>query len=104
MRNLLSKLLSKKVILAQTQEDFDKQAEEFLASNGFPLDNNYKAMFGQYIQMSPPNEDTYSPKSLAKHIRKAVANELAYYLIKPEKRPVKEASSEPVQDSGVSEA
>lgn len=103
---LLNRLLSPNRKLAQTQEEFDKQASDFLIEYGFPNNQDYLAMYGSYVQMISPDQDSYNPDLLAKSIRKAVANELAFYLIKPDRRPKKEEPKDvqPVQNEGIQQA
>lgn len=99
-------LLSKKRKLAQTQEEFDAQADKYLADYGFPVNEEYRALFGSFIQHSDANEDTFNPDLMAKRIRKAKATEFAFYLIKPDRRPKKEEATdvESPKDETVSKA
>jgi hypothetical protein len=76
--------------LEQTQEGIDKQADEFLASHGFPVDDDHRQLVGSYIQQAPANEDEIDTEALSRCIRKAKANAFAFYLIKPNLRPKKE--------------
>jgi hypothetical protein len=99
------RLLNKKRKLAQTQEAFDAQADAYLVEYGFPVDDEYRALFGSFIQHSDDKEDTFDPVLMAKRIRKAKATEFAFYLIKPERRPKKEATDvESTEDKAVSKA
>lgn len=85
--------------LAQTQDEFDAQADAFLAENGFPVDDTYRKVYGSIIQMSPSWEDTFDPKQVAKMIRNRVAKELAFYLMQPGRREKEE--SDESKESGV---
>src|ERR1700687_1093365 len=102
--SLLKRLLPRpQVKLAQTQEEFDAQADAFLAENGFPLDADHRALFGSFIQHSDDSEDSFDPTLMRKRIRKAIATRLAFYLIKPDQRPKPELKDvQPVQDKSVS--
>ena len=92
------RLLKRKIKLAQTDEAFQAQAEKFLIDNGFEVNDNFKALFGSFVQMLSQHEDEFDPEFVAKSIRKAIANEFAFYLIHPNKRPVKD---EPKEVSGI---
>lgn len=83
----LLKRRSKRLPLEQTQAGIDKQCDDFLAKYGFPLDDEFRAMFGQLIQHLPDSEDDYDPELMARRIRKAVATRFAFYLIQPQRRP-----------------
>jgi hypothetical protein len=87
--------------LPQTQEAMDKEADKFLLSNGFPSDFEYTRMFGMCVQGLPEKQDWYDPKLFARQIRKAVANELAFYLIKPERRSKKDETPNEPQVKGI---
>lgn len=88
--------------LPQTQEAFDQEAARFLKSQGFPNTGEFQKLFAAFIQNSSPADDTYSPRSLAKAIRKQRANEFAFYLMFPEKRPkpeLKDVSPDELESS-----
>jgi hypothetical protein len=85
----------KTITLAQTQEAFDAQVDEFLVSEGFEVNQENRAMFAAAIQHSDSNEDSFNPKAIGKMMRKAVATRLAFYVIHPSKRPQPVAPSEP---------
>lgn len=80
----------KRIKFAQDQASFDAQAREFLETNGFPVDGAHEKLFGAFVQHSDEREDSFDPVSLAKAMRKQKANELAFYLMYPEKRPKEE--------------
>lgn len=91
----------KLIKIALTAEGFAEQAEAFLVSQGFPVDADGKKLFAAFIQHLPQDNDSFDPELLGRMMRKARANELAFYLMHPEKAPKKE------QDNGkeaVSEA
>jgi hypothetical protein len=77
----------KRLPLPQTQSDMDQLAVDFLQDNGFEVTPDMLAMFGSFISHSDQMEDTYNPILLRKMIRKQIANGLAFYLVKPERRP-----------------
>lgn len=84
------------VPLATTVEDIQAQADAFLSANGFPINQKYRQIFGQYVQMLPAEQAHYFPKDAATMIRKAEANEAAYFgLIKP---PAAQPAPEPTDD------
>lgn len=82
-------MLFRRVKLPQTQEAFDKLTDDVLLSQGFDLTPEYRKLFAAFIQHAPEHDDTFDPKIIAKKIRKQKANELAFYVMYPEKRPVK---------------
>lgn len=72
--------------LPTSQEGMDALCDAFLAKNGFEVNDEMRALFGSYVQHSDERDDTFSPKALAKCIRKALANQCAFYLIHPSRR------------------
>jgi len=82
--------LKRKIVLAQTQEEFDKQAEDFLIRNSFPNNDHYKRMYGQFIQMLPESRDWFYEKDLVLALKMSKAKHLAFFLIEPGRRPKKE--------------
>lgn len=82
---------TKTVKLAQTLQTFKAQADSFLKSEGFPLEDDYRKLYGSFIQMLPPHQDEFEPKKVAAMMRKAIANELAFWTMHPEKLIQKEA-------------
>lgn len=91
----------KLVKLPQTQVEFDALSISFLEEHGFPLSEEYQAFFGAHIQSLPGDDDEFDGVALAKRMRRSRVNELAYYLIHPEKRPKPEETQ---QDEAVQEA
>jgi hypothetical protein len=87
-------MLSRKVKLAQSQSEFDAQISAFLVENGFPDAPAYQRAAASMIQMLPDQQDFFYPKKLAAQMRRAKANELAFYLIYPDKRPKDPTSEE----------
>lgn len=85
----------KSIILAQSQEEFDKQADQFLLEAGFPVDDEHRMLYGQFIQHSNENEDSFEPEAMAKRIRKARATMFAFYLIQPSRRPKPSSDENP---------
>ena len=77
----------RRIKLAQNQNDFDAQARSFLESSGIEVTEFTLSLFAASVQHGPQDEDDFEPKATAKRIRKAIASQLAYYLIHPEKRP-----------------
>lgn len=84
-----------------TSEGFEKQAEDFLVEQGFPVDQDGKKLFAAFIQHLPQDQDSFDPNLLGKMMRKARANELAFYLMHPDKAPKKEQAN---GKEGISEA
>lgn len=80
-------LFPRKLKLAQTQQAFDTQADEFLLANGFKADDSYRALYASMVQHLPEDADEFTPSFVAKRMRKQIASELAFYLIHPERRP-----------------
>lgn len=92
----------KRIQLPQTQPEFDSMAVDYLTAYGFEPSPDYLATFGRIIQMQKPDQDSFDPEQTAKQIRKAKADSLAYYLIRPQDRPKKEeTSSEPSPEKPV---
>lgn len=94
--------------LAQTQETFDAQADEFLANEGFPVNDEYRMLYGTFVQHSGDSSDTLDINLMAQRIRKAKANEFAFYLIQPKRRPKPPTGDDnngtpsvPIQNEGV---
>lgn len=81
---------AKLIRLEQTQEGFNAQAESFLSEHGFGVSEESKKLFAAFVQHLPQTEDSFDPVLLAKMMRKARANELAFYLMHPERAPKKE--------------
>lgn len=84
---------SKRVSLPQTQAEFDALAVSFLDEQGFPVNESYQAFFAAHVQSLPNDEDTFDPEKMAKAMRRARVNELAFFLIHPHKRPKIEDTS-----------
>jgi|688.fasta_scaffold77618_7 hypothetical protein len=80
--------------LAQTPEAFEAQAEQFLSSQGFEVNADTKKLFAAFVQHLPQNEDSFDADLLGKMMRKAKANELAFYLMHPDKAPKKEQAND----------
>lgn len=84
--NLLN-LFKKRTPLPQTQSEMDQLAVDYLIDNGFEVTPDMLAMFGSFVSHSDQTDDTFDPILLKKMIRKQIANGLAFYLVKPERRP-----------------
>lgn len=83
--------------LATDVESMQAQADDFLVSQGFPVNKKYRQVFGTFVQHLPNNEDEFCPEDIAKAIRRAEANEAAYYgLINPPPVSVVEAPTDTV--------
>lgn len=91
----------KLIKIAQTVEGFEEQAEAFLVMQGFPVDQDGKKLFAAFIQHLPQTEDSFDPDLLGRMMRKARANELAFYMMHPDKAPKKEQEN---GKEGISEA
>ena len=85
---------AKQIKIAQTLEEFSSQAESFLVSQGFEVSEDNKKLFAAFIQHTPQDQDSFDPNLLARMMRKAKANELAFYLMHPDKAPKKEQQDE----------
>lgn len=92
-------MLNRRLKLPQTQEAFDSLAENFLIAHGFDNTLEYKKLFAAFVQHAPEGEDSFCPKLMAKKIRKQKANEFAFYVMYPEKRPKKEADGPEVKSA-----
>lgn len=86
-------LKPKRIKLAQSMPEFEEQALNFLQDNGFPVDPDHLAMYGAFVSHSDQMEDSIDPVELAKAIRKSRANQLAFYLIHPDKKPKEETKA-----------
>jgi hypothetical protein len=75
--------MSKKVKLGTSYEALKAQRDQFLIDHGFEGEDAAKTLFPQIIQHLPQTQDWYDPEEMAASIRKALANEAAYYLMKP---------------------
>lgn len=91
----------KLIKIAQTAEGFEEQATAFLVTQGFPVDQDGKKLFAAFIQHLPQDNDSFDPDLLGRMMRKARANELAFYMMHPDKAPKKEQSN---GKEGISEA
>lgn len=91
----------KLIKISLTSEGFEEQAEAFLVSQGFPVDQDGKKLFAAFIQHLPQDNDSFDPELLGRMMRKARANELAFYLMHPDKAPKKEQEN---GKEGISEA
>lgn len=91
----------KLIKIAQTAEAFDEQATTFLTTQGFPVDNDGKKLFAAFIQHLPQDNDSFDPDLLGKMMRKARANELAFYMMHPDKAPKKDQAND---QEGITEA
>lgn len=95
----------KLVPLAQSSEAMEAQASSFLETNGFPNTAEYRKLFGAFVQHLPEHQDSFDPRALASMIRKARANEAAFYMMYPERKPKaegdgpKETASEVVPET-----
>ena len=85
---------AKQIKIAQTLEGLSAQAESFLTSQGFEVSNDNKKLFAAFIQHTPQDQDSFDPDLLARMMRKAKANELAFYIMHPDKAPKKEQQDE----------
>ena len=74
-----------KIILAQSQAEFNKQAEDFLAASGFPVTEEFKRLYATLVQHLPETNDYFFAEDMARSIRRIRANEFAYHLMRPER-------------------
>jgi len=81
---------TKKVKLAQTLEGLNSQADNFLKSQGFESTETNKKLFAAFIQHMPQDQDSFDPNLVGRMMRKAKANELAFYIMHPDKAPKSE--------------
>ena len=94
-----------KIYLAQTQEGFNKQAEEFLISAGFPVTPQFKQLYATLVQHLPETNDWFVADDMARAIRRVRANEFAYYLMRPERlQPTPEETPDGQETKGAAEA
>lgn len=84
----------KQIKIALTSKGLEQQAVEFLASQGFPTDQEGKRLFAAFIQHLPQDQDSFDPELLGRMMRKAKANELAFYMMHPEKAPTEEQTND----------
>ena len=80
-------MFKKLVKLAQTQEEFDAQASKYLLKEGFEDTQEYHQLYGAFLQHMDATTDSFDPKAMARMIRKQRANQFAFYLMYPDKRP-----------------
>lgn len=85
---------NKTIKLAQTLSGLHLQAEQFLEEAGFDVTDDNKKLFAAFVQHCPPDQDSIDPDLVARMMRKAKANELAFYIMHPDKAP-KEDSDGP---------
>jgi|SRR6478736_5265420 len=99
-------MFKKKVSIATSYEEMQIQVEEFLNQNDLPFDDLHVRMFAHMIQNLPQDQDWFDPKQMAASLRKARANEAAFYLIYPDKRPQESTNATPSEkvDGEVGEA
>lgn len=90
---------NKPIKLAQTLEGLHIQAEDFLESNGFPVTDANKKLFAAFIQHCPQDQDSVDPGLVARMMRKAKANELAFYIMHPDKAPKDDDESETISET-----
>lgn len=82
-----------KVYLAQSFSEFEKQAEEFLTSSGFPNTKEFKQLYATLVQHLPETNDFFIKEDMARAIRRVRANEFAFYLMNPNRIPQPEEAS-----------
>jgi hypothetical protein len=74
--------------LAQTQEEFDRQAESALLVEGIEVTHDNLRTYGQYVQMMLKHDcDTLDTEAFALNYRAAKAKFLAFNLIQSTKTP-----------------
>jgi len=100
-------MLRRKVKFAQDVAGLTKQADTFLKNNGFPATPEYRKLFGAFIQHLPETQDWFDPSRVAAMMRKARANEAAFWVMNPErweaeKKKAKEASDAETTKSATS--
>lgn len=92
-------LFRKLVKFSQTQDGIESQIIDFLDANGFPVNEAHKQAVASILQTYPANLDTFEPALLARQLRKMKANELLFYVIKPERKPQPEESTPSGQEA-----
>ena len=97
-------MFRKKLKLKQTYKEFVEQADEFLATNNFPVDDNARRMYATFIQHYGQSDDTVDPKTLAAMIRKSIANAHAFDLIQECVKKEKEAAKKKADDEAAQKA
>lgn len=79
-------MLKRRLKLPQQLNEMDALISKFLASQGFPDNQAYRGMAASFLQQAADGEDSFNVKSLAKRIRRQVANECLFYIMYPNKR------------------
>lgn len=103
-------LFKRTVKLPFTQEKVDALVEVLLLNGGIPVDSSSTGYAGQFIQsFAPRAQDWFYVEDFLSFVRRALANECAYFLIHPDNRPkdetdndtgtVSEATEEVVQEA-----
>ena len=77
--------MQRKVKFEQTVDKMQKQMDSFLKSNGFPVTAEYRKLFAAFVQHLPEHQDWYNPSRIAAMMRKARANEAAFWVMNPER-------------------
>lgn len=73
-----------KITLPITVEELSVVRDAFLEKAGLMVDLDTQRLFAVMVQHLPPDQDWFDPKVMASTIRKALINEAAYFLMKPE--------------------
>lgn len=74
--------MEREVLLPITGEEFDRIADSVFATSGLPDQPSYRHAIGSYIMHLGPAEDRVQISDIAKAIRKAIANQVAYNKMK----------------------
>jgi len=78
-------MLRKKTKLATNYDDLLAQREVFLEKEGLEPNEVNRHLFAVMIQHLPEDQDWIDFTLLGRRVRKALANEAAYYLLHPAK-------------------
>ena len=78
-------MFHRRVRFAQNVAELTLQAGKFLSSNGFPNTVEYRKLFGAFIQHLPGHQDWFNPARVAAMLRKARANEAAFWMMNPDR-------------------
>lgn len=94
-----------RIDLPTTVEELAKVRDSFLEVENLGNSLEVQRLFAMMVQHLPPNQDWFDPEDMGRCIRKALINEAAYFLLKPEayeqfKAEQKEANEAPQGPTG----
>ncbi len=68
--------------LAQDQATFNEQADHFLTTYNFPVDDNFRRLYAVLVQHLGENQAGFNGDEMANKIRRHRANEFAFNLMR----------------------